>query len=222
MWDSVWEDIFRNREWGKYPSEDIIRFVARHFYAVERHEDIRILEVGCGPGANLWFLAREGFRFAGIDGSVTAIDKAGQLLDAEWSGWRSHSELAIGDICHLPFASSTFDAVIDNEAVYANSFEESRKIYIEIARVLRKGGVLYSKTFAEGCWGDNTGEARGRNMWMCAEGPLAGKGASRFTKLDEIPELIHPLCLNSVELHSRTCNNRRQEMREWLIVGTKV
>ena len=58
-WDATWEEVFRQQEWGKYPGEDLIRFVARNFYNVEKRSDIKILEVGCGPGANLWFIARE-------------------------------------------------------------------------------------------------------------------------------------------------------------------
>ncbi len=29
---AFWENIFSNKEWGKYPSENLIRFIARNFY----------------------------------------------------------------------------------------------------------------------------------------------------------------------------------------------
>ena len=64
MWYPVWK-VFVGQTWGKYPGEDLIRFIARNFYSRQIRRDTRILEVGCGPGANLWFLAREGFSFAG-------------------------------------------------------------------------------------------------------------------------------------------------------------
>lgn len=221
MWDAVWQDIFRGREWGQYPSEDVIRFVARNFYGAERRSDVRILEVGCGPGANLWYLAREGFTFAGIDGSEMAIEKAAARLDAECPGWRDRGELTVGDISSLPWADEYFYAVIDNEAIYANAFEDSCLIYAEMARVLRQGGVMYSKTFAKESWGEGTGQAIGKNMWSCTQGPLAGKGASRFTSFSEIPELTFPFSLDSVELLTRTCDDRKHKVSEWLITGTK-
>ena len=31
-WNNVWEQVFSSQEWGKYPGEDVIRFVARNFY----------------------------------------------------------------------------------------------------------------------------------------------------------------------------------------------
>ena len=32
-WDSVWDGVFRENEWGKYPDENLIRFVAGKYYA---------------------------------------------------------------------------------------------------------------------------------------------------------------------------------------------
>ena len=42
----LWEGIFSSREWGKYPSETLIRFIARNFYNVSDRKAINILELG--------------------------------------------------------------------------------------------------------------------------------------------------------------------------------
>lgn len=55
-----WEKIHSTQEWGRYPSETVIRFIARNYYKTER-EKIKILDFGCGAGAHTWYLAREGF-----------------------------------------------------------------------------------------------------------------------------------------------------------------
>ncbi|EAL1485109.1 SAM-dependent methyltransferase, partial [Campylobacter coli] len=47
---TFWENIFSNKEWGKYPSENLIRFIARNFYNVKNRNEIRILELGLGTG----------------------------------------------------------------------------------------------------------------------------------------------------------------------------
>ena len=52
-WDPVWEEIFRSSEWGKYPPERVIRFVARNFYRVLDRKKVRLFKVGCGHGANV-------------------------------------------------------------------------------------------------------------------------------------------------------------------------
>jgi SAM-dependent methyltransferase len=219
-WDPVWEKVFNSQNWGKYPAEDFIRFIASNFYKVSDRKKVRILEVGCGPGANLWFMAREGFSVYGIDGSEHAIHSAHERLDFECPGW--NGELVVGDMVELPFDEDFFDAVVDNEAVYCNSFNESRLIYQEMARVCRGGGELFSRTFGIGCWGDKTGQSVGHNAWIVAEGPMEGKGYTRFTDVSEVVELIHPFTLEAIEILSRTVGNRAHQITELLIIGEKT
>lgn len=219
-WDCVWEQVFQEQEWGEYPSEDLIRFVSRNFYQKAVRKEVRLLEVGCGPGANLWYMARKGFTIYGIDGSDTAIGRASLRLDRECPSWSG--KLIVGDICNLPFDNEYFDGVIDNEAIYCNSFAISQKIYGEMARVVKQGGKLFSRTFATGCWGDGTGENMGHRAYRVSEGPLLNKGYARFTDKEEIPLLISAkYCIDEMELLTRTSNNQQQEIREWIITATK-
>lgn len=220
-WDSVWDSVFKSQSWGKYPGEELVRFVARGYYQVPNRLDVRFLELGCGPGANLWFLAREGFSFCGVDGSPTAIEQAGRRLDAECPGWHAYGSLHVGDISCLPFPDSYFDAVIDIEALSCNKHESAQAIYAEAARVTKSQGRLFSRTFAEGSWGAGTGESAGRDAWCCAEGPLKGKGLCRFTRFDDIEELIAPFSAESIELLSSSYEGRSQVVKEWLITAAR-
>ena len=43
--DETWEEIHSTQEWGKYPSEPVIRFVARNYYKVDR-KATKILDFG--------------------------------------------------------------------------------------------------------------------------------------------------------------------------------
>lgn len=218
-WDPIWEEIFRKQDWGKYPGEELIRFAARNFYKVPERNQVRILEIGCGTGANLWFLAREKFCVCGVDGSAMAIQKANERLDEECQGWQG--KLVVGDINSLPFPENYFDAVIDNEAGCCNQFQDACDIYKELARVTKPGGKLFARTFATGTWGENTGRAVGHNAWIVAEGPLQGIGLNRFTAFEEIPELFSAFSITNVELLIRTIDNRNKEIREWVVQGEK-
>jgi SAM-dependent methyltransferase len=220
-WDPIWDDVFLSRPWGKYPGEEVIRFVARNYYGAADRSAIKIMEVGCGPGANLVYLATEGFSFIGVDGSRVAIEKARARLDAELPDWQQRGQLRVCDIHSLPLEDSSVDAVIDNECVYANSLGNSAKIYREVWRVLRPHGRVFVRAFTDGSWGDKTGTRLEDGTWICGEGPALGMGPSRFTKEAEIPMLLSGFTISSREVVSRTHENMRQQVREWIIYAEK-
>ncbi len=221
-WDEIWEKVFQNQQWGKYPAEDLIRFVARNFYRAPDRGRTRILELGCGPGGNLWYLAREGFTVVGIDGSPTAVEQAKTRLDEEVPDWKG--EVTCGDITRLPFEDNSCDGAIDSEAIYCNSYADSQTIYREIRRVLKPGGKLFSRTFATGSWGDGTGKEIGSNFWFVAEGPAKDKGPCRFTSGADIEDLLSVgLVVENIELLTRSQGvEGSHPVKEWLITAVKT
>jgi len=218
-WDPIWEDIFQKQSWGKYPAEDLIRFIAKNFYAVPSRSEVKILEVGCGPGANLWYMAREGFTVYGIDGSETAIKAAQARLDAEVKGWQG--KVTVGDFLNLPYEDAFFEAVIDNEAIYSNSYEDAKQIYHNIFRVLKKKGKLFIRTFAAGSYGDGTGLKVGHRAYLVGEGPHLGKGYSRFTDAEDIRDLLGGFDILETELITRTIENMTHTIKEFIVVAEK-
>lgn len=224
-WDPVWERIFASQSWGRYPGEDLIRFVARNFYSAPDRAKVKFLEAGFGTGTNLWFLAREGFAASGIEGSPTAAAIARERLDAECPGWNAaprEAQLIVGDLVKIDLQGENFDAVIDSEAVYCNDFDESRRVYAELHRLTRPGGKLFVRTFATGTWGDGVGERIGARRFLADEGPLAGKGPSRFTAEEELSDLLGPWQIKEVNLITRSCDAQRHVIREWIIEGEKA
>ncbi|MDD5304094.1 MAG: class I SAM-dependent methyltransferase [Elusimicrobia bacterium] len=202
MWDPGWDELFRKNEWGRYPPEELVRFVARNFYKAPDRAAVRFLELGCGPGANLWFLAREGFSATGIDGSAVALDRARRRLDGE--GLKA--ELTLGDASKLPYPDASFDCVLDVECIYANSWEDSLRILAEARRVLKPGGLLFSKAFMTG---------------MPKEALHQDYGLIRLTSEEELPKLYAGFSSLEYDSLIRTDRNRKHEVREWIVTARK-
>ena len=220
-WNPIWEEIFSSQEWGKYPGEPLIRFVARNFYKTNRSE-VKILELGCGPGANLWFCAREGFNVFGIEGSKKAIEICVRRLDQEVPGWKG--EIINGSVTNLPFQNSFFDAVIDNQCISCLDFENAIKAYDETNRVLRKNGKFFLRTFASGSYGDHTGKKISKDTWLPEKGGTSGKGPIRFTKYEDLEVLLprEKFKIQSIEMIKESHGNRNNWTNEWLVEAKKL
>ncbi|MFH0939733.1 MAG: class I SAM-dependent methyltransferase [Planctomycetota bacterium] len=221
--DLLWENIFSSRPWGKYPSEELIRFVAGNFYKRQPRHQVRIMEVGFGIGANLWFAAREGFCVFGIEGAPSGLAIAQSRLDAEVPGWRTHgASLVCGDMCErLPYESNSMDAVIDSAAVMCVLFEQAKAVYAELYRCAKPGGKLFVRTSNAGAWGDGTGKSCGLNAWQPIEGPTVGTGCVRFTSRADWSGLLGDWRIDSLELHSRTLENGKRTYSEWIVIANK-
>ncbi|MCG7552485.1 class I SAM-dependent methyltransferase [Pseudoalteromonas piscicida] len=218
-WDPIWEKIYSERSWGKYPDTDVVRFVARNFYNVENRGEVKLLEMGCGPGAQLCFMAREGFHVTGVEGSKTAVRIANERLDAEVPSWQG--EVVEGDVISLAYGDEYFDAVLDIGVTPTTSFEVAQKIFSEASRVLKVGGLLYSRCLAKGCWGDNTGEEVAKNTYLVSEGPMVNQGAIRFTDKSEIQSLL-PIDLELISIEVMSYGMEDKPVKQWMITAKKL
>jgi SAM-dependent methyltransferase len=128
----------------RYPNEALVRFLARHFIPIPRAERaaVPILEVGCGSGANLWMIAREGFAAHGLDLSAEGLALCREML----AGWGVEAGPRHGDMASLPFADASMAAVVDAFSAYYLDEEGAARFLDEVARVLRPGGRFFTVT----------------------------------------------------------------------------
>jgi ubiquinone/menaquinone biosynthesis C-methylase UbiE len=107
---------------------------------------VRVLEVGCGTGSNLWFAAREGFSVAGIDGSASAIAAAKARFAEEGLA----GTLVVGDFTQpLPFESEAFDLAFDRGAIVCVGYSAARRTVAEVWRVLKEGGRFLFNPYSQ-------------------------------------------------------------------------
>jgi ubiquinone/menaquinone biosynthesis C-methylase UbiE len=124
-----------------YPNENLIQFLARNLFHLPRAErrGVKILELGCGTGANLWMVAREGFGAYGVDIAPTGLKFCREKL----SQWGVGADLQVSNMRMLPFRKGAFDVVFDVHSMQHTDLEGHRAAYGEAFRCLKPGGLFY-------------------------------------------------------------------------------
>lgn len=207
-WDPEWENIFQTEAWGRYPSENVVRFIGRETSSVEDKGTLKALEIGSGSGPQIWFLAREGLEAHGVEGSPTAIEICNRRLAEE--GLSANAR--VGDAIALDYADDTFDFVIDVQCLTCMPMEIARKAVVEAQRVLKPGGKLFSQTLKAPDSDDETlqrGKHHERKRYM------------RKLARNDVAALYGGFADLNVDLVTQTRNNGAITIEEWIIVGQK-
>ncbi len=217
MWNSTWDGIYSSREWGKYPAESVVRFAARNLYPIPKRSDITVLDAGCGTGTNAWFLAREGFQVIGVDGSAVGLERARKRFANEGLS----GDFRLGELTALPIESESVDAVVDGYAFACCSLVNHRQVLKEVWRVLKPGGYLYSIFPDVNCWGYSTGRVIDEYHREAVEGPFQGQGPMYFFDEHEIHRQYTGFVFQSLELETRSEQNRAVLLVDWVLDAVK-
>ncbi len=98
---------------------------------------LRILDVGCGNGAQTVRLASHG-------DEVVGVDIAEDLLEVARERCRSFSHVRFmkEDACQLPFPENSFDCIVSYGDVLSHIVDGYERALSEISRVARAGAVV--------------------------------------------------------------------------------
>jgi SAM-dependent methyltransferase len=113
--------------------EQLQRLYTRYYWAEQRTRGGDVLEVGCGAGQGLGYLARSAR-------SIVGADVSEPLLAAARSHYGSRVDLRCFHAEAIPFPDASFDSVLMFEAIYY--LGDVTRFLREARRVLRPGGVL--------------------------------------------------------------------------------
>jgi SAM-dependent methyltransferase len=133
----AWNEIFKRR--GRVfvePHEDMPRVVERLKKAGATHA----LDLGCGTGRHVVYLAKSGFSVFGLDHSPEAIRASRQWLADE----KLDADVRVQDFAEpLPFEDRFFDAIISVQVIHHADKATILKVVQEVTRVLKPGGFLF-------------------------------------------------------------------------------
>ncbi len=96
-----------------------------------------VLELGCGVGGDASFFASQGHHVIATDFSETVLDQDRQLND------KNNLEFSLVDItAPLPYDDQSQDVVYAHLSLHYYDNETTVRVFAEIARVLKIGGLL--------------------------------------------------------------------------------
>ena len=136
-------------EWhGKHGAtgEDQVHRVSRETFLRELKGaggDLSVLDLGCGQGHDVRRFAQAGYTVFGMDFSTEAIKRARRATP--WIRWRrrQRTNLREHDITRrLPYPDHSFDGVFSHLALHYITDEVTRRVFADIERVTKPGGIL--------------------------------------------------------------------------------
>ncbi|MFY9484485.1 MAG: class I SAM-dependent methyltransferase [Patescibacteria group bacterium] len=136
-WDRKYQE-------GYHAEMKNVASLIRRFFE-EHHDEIKpgdkVLEIGCGNGRNLTYMAEQGLNTFGIDISATALKEAKQILKDK----NLDAHLSEASFYKLPFADQSFKAIISNASLHSIPWEGAKKAFSEINRVLQDNGLFFMR-----------------------------------------------------------------------------
>ena len=122
---TAWNTVFQQE--GKVfttPHEDMLHFVE----AVRHHNRQNVLDVGCGSGRHVVYLARHGFSVYGLDNAPEGLNITRRWLQQEGlSADLRHHQMTDP----FPYPDATFDAVVSIQVIHHARIAEIQQIIAE-------------------------------------------------------------------------------------------
>ena len=98
-----------------------------------------ILDLGCGTGRHLVYLAEQGFTSFGLEISHSGVEQANEWLKSV----DLNGALTLADMrAPLPYKDNSFDALISTQVIHHAYLQTVRETAREIGRIVRSGGLI--------------------------------------------------------------------------------
>jgi SAM-dependent methyltransferase len=133
---AAWERLYAKREFMR---RDVDPEIAGHARLFQERRVRRVLDLGCGSGRHMVFMAKEGFEMYGLDIAPTGLCETLRVL-AE-NDLLGH--VVLHDMQQLPYDDGFFEAVISVRVIHHNRLKAIQETVSEIWRVLKPGGLVW-------------------------------------------------------------------------------
>jgi ubiquinone/menaquinone biosynthesis C-methylase UbiE len=152
--------------------------------------DMKVLDVGCGTGADL-----ELYHQAGCD--VAGVDISPAMLNVARRKFGDAADLRLCDAAQLPFQDGSFDLILSTYTLHEMPQSKRPAVIREMLRVLNDNGRILITEFAPGPYSFPVGWIHRASILIFEN--IAGRehlnNGLEFLKSGGVPELIQPFDL---------------------------
>ncbi len=207
-----WNELFKQEEFRwKNPHGQVVALAPR----LKEQGLRRVLDLGCGAGRHLVYLAREGFEVYGLDIAENGLSHAREWLTREGLA----AELRRGDIAEIPYPEQFFDAVISLYVIYHKTLAEMRQVIGEIHRVLRPGGLALVSLMSRRGHRYGHGQEIEPGTFITDRGDDSGI-PHHYSDLAEIEQLFARFAIRRIELEEEPVEGK-QKHSHWQVLVEK-
>lgn len=210
-WDELYKDpAFRIQE----PAEEVVAFLS-HLRANGARS---VLDIGCGAGRHVVFLAQRRYAVHGIDVSARGLRYSREWLHAEGLAAR----LCLADMIALPYDDSTFDAALSRGVITHTTLPGVRRGLREAHRVLRSDGLFLCTFISTESSLMGKGTRIDDDTWICDDESEAGITHHFMTRervLEESSPYFEPIDLYHLRHGGLIDTGRPYVSAHWILVG---
>lgn len=170
----------QSRQW--WQAAPLVQVFVQELMSRYRIQASQGLDLGCGAGRDLIYLAQQGWEMTGVDWSADSLTRVQQLARSQGLNIRTLQRDLETQANPLPeFAAASFGLICVARYLH-------RPLFPLLRNLLKPGGLIIYQTFMQGC--ENTRVGRPRNpKFLLAPHELAEQFQGFELLLDEIEVL---------------------------------
>tara|TARA_B110000263_G_scaffold873_1_gene710 strand:+ start:913 stop:1578 length:666 start_codon:yes stop_codon:yes gene_type:complete len=216
---SEWDERYRsNTQMSIWPWSDLVSYVIR--YAKPAKKQNRVLELGCGAGANIPFFLGQGFKYYGIDGSDTIINKLKESFP------KIKNNLVSGDFTKKIQFEEKFDLVVDRAALTHNNIDGIKNCLEVVYDKMEKNSMYIGIDWFSTEHNDYSNFVKKLDMYSRTEyskGQFTNVGTVHFTNKLHLLELFKKFEIIVLE-HKIVTNEipKKNKFASWNFVARKI
>jgi len=223
---SEWDDVYaRNKQMSLWPWSDLVSLVHRYCRSLicSNKSSAKVLELGCGAGANIPFFLENGFEYYAIEGSPTIVEQLHKRYPS------MASQILCGDFTSSYQFDFEFDLIFDRAALTHNNAASISAALNIACNSLRDNGIFigvdwFSENHSDSTNGISVDDAHTRTHYQ--KGQFSEIGKVHFSNELHLRDLFSTAGITISFLEEKIVRrfepSDNYQFASWNIVGSKA